>query len=393
MGLISRWKEKKQLSGKQNVQKSRKPANTSFRQQRLKAWQPILSPQSVLPLLILMACIFAPIGIGLVVSTISVQRLVVNYTECDALAPAKDFETIPSEYVDYHFSKKVTIQPQWMVLTDPEFGNQTCRIQFEIPNHVKKSTYVYYHLTNFNQNYREYVQSLDLNQLKGKPLIGNDLDPNCDPFRTVNNKTIFPCGLIANSMFNDTFDATFTGVDGTPDYLLTTKGIAWATDRHRYGKTGYNASDIIPPPNWSKLYPNGYTNDNVPDLQNWEEFKVWMRTAALPNFYKLAMKNETNGLRMGIYVADIKLNYPVKSYNGTKSFVLTTNSIIGAGNEALGIVYLIVAGIATLFAILFLVKVIFKPRPMHDHSYLNFETEDTTPYENSVVSVPLREIL
>ena len=86
-------------------------------------------------------------------------------------------------------------------------------------------------------------------------------------------------------------------------------------------------------------------------------------------------------------------NYPVKSYNGTKSFVLTTNIIIGAGNEALGIVYLIVAGIATLFAILFLVKVIFKPRPMHDHSYLNFETEDTTPYENSVVSVPLREIL
>ncbi|CAI4776199.1 CIC_collapsed_G0048850.mRNA.1.CDS.1 [Saccharomyces cerevisiae] len=133
MGLILRWKEKKQLSSKQNAQKSRKPANTSFRQQRLKAWQPILSPQSVLPLLILMACVFAPIGIGLVVSTISVQRLVVNYTECDALAPAKHFETIPSEYVDYHFSKKVAVQPQWMVLTDPELG------QSNLSNTVRSS--------------------------------------------------------------------------------------------------------------------------------------------------------------------------------------------------------------------------------------------------------------
>ena len=393
MGLILRWKEKKQLSSKQNAQKSRKPANTSFRQQRLKAWQPILSPQSVLPLLILMACVFAPIGIGLVVSTISVQRLVVNYTECDALAPAKHFETIPSEYVDYHFSKKVAVQPQWMVLTDPELGNQTCRIQFAVPNHIKKSTYVYYRLTNFNQNYREYVQSLDLDQLKGKALIGNDLDPNCDPLRTVENKTIFPCGLIANSMFNDTFGTTLTGVNDTADYLLTTKGIAWDTDSHRYGKTEYNASDIVPPPNWAKLFPNGYTDDNIPDLQNWEQFKIWMRTAALPNFYKLAMKNETNGLGKGIYIADIELNYPVRSFYGTKSFVLTTNSIIGAGNEALGIVYLIVAGIATLFAILFLIKVIFKPRPMHDHSYLNFENSDTPFDESSVVSIPLREIL
>ncbi|CAI4776249.1 CIC_collapsed_G0048860.mRNA.1.CDS.1 [Saccharomyces cerevisiae] len=194
-------------------------------------------------------------------------------------------------------------------------------------------------------------------------------------------------------MFNDTFGTTLTGVNDTADYLLTTKGIAWDTDSHRYGKTEYNASDIVPPPNWAKLFPNGYTDDNIPDLQNWEQFKIWMRTAALPNFYKLAMKNETNGLGKGIYIADIELNYPVRSFYGTKSFVLTTNSIIGAGNEALGIVYLIVAGIATLFAILFLIKVIFKPRPMHDHSYLNFENSDTPFDESSVVSIPLREIL
>lgn len=280
-----------------------------------------------------------------------------------------------------------------MVLTDAKSGNQTCRIQFEIPHHIKKSTYVYYQLTNFNQNHREYVESFDLDQLKGKALIGDALDPNCDPFRTANNKTVFPCGLIANSMFNDTFYTTFRGVNGTPDYLLTKEGIAWNTDRHRYAKTEYNASDVVPPPNWAKKFPDGYTDENIPNLQDWEEFKVWMRTAALPNFYKLAMKNETNGIGKGVYIADIELNYPVTSFYGTKSFVLTTNSIIGAGNEALGVVYLIVAGIATLFAILFLIKVIFKPRPMHDHSYLNFGTDDTQFEENSITSIPLREIL
>ena len=41
-----------------SIHKSRKPPNTAFRQQRLKAWQPILTPKSVIPLLILIAIIF-----------------------------------------------------------------------------------------------------------------------------------------------------------------------------------------------------------------------------------------------------------------------------------------------------------------------------------------------
>jgi hypothetical protein len=42
--------------------KSRRPANTAFRQQRLKAWQPILTPKTVLPLFFIIGIIFAPIG-------------------------------------------------------------------------------------------------------------------------------------------------------------------------------------------------------------------------------------------------------------------------------------------------------------------------------------------
>lgn len=37
-------------------------ADTAFKQQRLKAWQPILTPKKVLPTLFLIGIIFAPIG-------------------------------------------------------------------------------------------------------------------------------------------------------------------------------------------------------------------------------------------------------------------------------------------------------------------------------------------
>lgn len=36
--------------------------DTAFKQQRLKAWQPILTPKTVLPTLFIIGIIFAPIG-------------------------------------------------------------------------------------------------------------------------------------------------------------------------------------------------------------------------------------------------------------------------------------------------------------------------------------------
>jgi hypothetical protein len=42
--------------------KSRKPPNTAFRQQRLLAYAPILTPKTVLPLFFALGIIFGPIG-------------------------------------------------------------------------------------------------------------------------------------------------------------------------------------------------------------------------------------------------------------------------------------------------------------------------------------------
>jgi cell cycle control protein 50 len=47
---------------KEKKVKSRKPPNTAFRQQRLLAYAPILTPRTVLPLFFALGIIFGPIG-------------------------------------------------------------------------------------------------------------------------------------------------------------------------------------------------------------------------------------------------------------------------------------------------------------------------------------------
>ncbi|KAL3231375.1 hypothetical protein RNJ44_00410 [Nakaseomyces bracarensis] len=391
MVSIKWWKTIKKVS--ESKKTSRKPKNTAFRQQRLKAWQPILSPQSVLPLLIFVACIFAPIGVGLLVSTFQVQSLVVDYTDCDLLANKNSYVPIPHTKLHHQFKKKWKQWPEWRLDSNAK-GVSICKIRFEVPNHLKKSVYMYYKMTRFHQNHRKMVEAFDKDQLKGKPVEGDALDKNCDPLKMIGDKIVYPCGLTANALFNDSYSEVFSGQDGTADFIMTKNGTNWRTDRHRYGKTQYNASQIVPPPFWAEMFPDGYTDDNIPDLTQWPEFQIWMRTAALPSFYKMALKNDTHDMPKGTYELDIVMNYPVRSFKGTKSIVLTTNSIIGALNIALGIIYLVVAVIATLFAVIFLLKILIQPTDISGHMYLNYETRDQDSFiSRNSDTIPLREIL
>jgi hypothetical protein len=47
---------------KEKKPKTRKPPNTAFRQQRLLAYAPILTPKTVLPLFFAVGIIFGPLG-------------------------------------------------------------------------------------------------------------------------------------------------------------------------------------------------------------------------------------------------------------------------------------------------------------------------------------------
>lgn len=59
---------------------NKKPDNTAFKQQRLPAWQPILTAGTVLPAFFVIGLIFIPIGVGLFVTSNNIKEFEVTLT-------------------------------------------------------------------------------------------------------------------------------------------------------------------------------------------------------------------------------------------------------------------------------------------------------------------------
>ncbi|KAL4860914.1 hypothetical protein BDV12DRAFT_204562 [Aspergillus spectabilis] len=359
--------------------KNRRPANTAFRQQRLKAWQPILTPKSVLPLFFVVGVIFAPIGGLLLWASSTVQELVIDYSDCKDVGP--NVVPIPDDKFDYSFKSQYGQRPSWQRVED-DGGSELCRLMFDIPDTIGPPVFMYYRLTNFYQNHRRYVKSLDLDQLKGKAVDNGTIKGGaCDPLRVDDSgKAYYPCGLIANSMFNDTINSPVfvNGRDGVAEaYNMTNKGIAWDSDKELIKKTEYQPREVVPPPNWRERYPDNYENE-IPNLHEDEEFMVWMRTAALPTFSKLSRRNDTTSMSAGRYRLDIKDPFPVTVYGGTKSIVISTRTVLGGQNSFMGIAYVVVGGVCVLLGALFTIAHLVRPRKLGDHTYLTWNNEQET---------------
>lgn len=189
-------------------------------------------------------------------------------------------------------------------------GNTTtavCSLRFDIESAIPPPVFLYYRLSDFYQSHRDYIKSVDADQLAGKArsnasISGSacealDLDPET-------KKAYYPCGLVANSLFNDTFSQP-RRIDGGGTYNMTTKGIAFPADRDLVKQSSYAPDQVVPPPNWRARYPDGYA-DGVPDLSADEGFVMWMRTAALPNFRKMAMQNDAEPMPAARYQVDIE---------------------------------------------------------------------------------------
>ncbi|CEI66944.1 Meiotically up-regulated gene 89 protein [Fusarium venenatum] len=375
--------------------KSRRPANTAFRQQRLKAWQPILTPKTVLPLFFAIGIIFAPIGGLLLYASSQVQEIRLDYTNCIVDAPIRsrggsNFTAIPGSAVSTAFkSSNSSVNAQWArevnVSTTLDNGvktfNPRCHLKFTIPEEMGPPVLFYYHLTNFYQNHRRYVLSFDTDQLKGsKRSISDIRNSDCTPLYGEGDKPYYPCGLIANSMFNDTFTSPKLtnppGVSGNETWIYqmsNNSGISWDSDKDLYKETEYSYDEIVPPPNWQKRYPDGYTKDTPPpNLKEWEAFQVWMRTAGLPTFSKLYQRNNTQAMWPGTYDLIIDDHFPTREYKGSKSIIISTRTVIGGRNPFLGIAYVVVGGVCILLGTVFTVTHLIRPRKLGDHTYLSW---------------------
>lgn len=300
---------------------SKRPENTPFKQQRLPSWQPILTPNSVILALIVIGAIFLIFGIVILSASYSVKEFSVRY----------------DNIVKY---------------------NENGTVNLTISEQMDPPIYLYYQLSNFYQNHRRYVKSRSDDQLRGREPMGVSDLSDCDPLITnpmQNNSILYPCGLVANSFFNDKFTAF---ADGAPLNMSKTE-ISWASDRNYKFKTrslepqetnkgirivnGQNVSFDLPPP-----------SD--------EEFIVWMRTAGLPTFRKLHRRILQALPANTILTFQIESHFEVESFGGTKTLVLSTTSWLGGRNGFLGWSYIAVAIVCVALAIMFEIKQKISPR-------------------------------
>lgn len=344
---------------------SNMPENTAFKQQRLPAWQPVLTASNVLPTFIIVGFIFIPLGVVLLLTSNNCFELIHNYTDC----LNNDGKTC-HEYFN----------------TQLALGNQfpddcTCDIDLTIDKDVAGPVYFYYRLTNFYQNHRIYVKSRDNKQLTGG--VVSEPNRDCAPYQYDNSdpnnpKPIAPCGTIANSLFNDTYQLRCKSGECAPSTTIVPINrdeIAWTTDhttkfnnpQGECSSSDYANSDsesdlacafpnqtYAKPPFWkypaNEVYKitnrnTSFTPSNFENGYKNQALEVWMRTAAFPTFRKLYGKIEGT-LPAGTYTLTVNYNYPVKGFDGTKSFVVAQMTWAGGKNPFLGIAYIVVGSMS-----------------------------------------------
>ncbi|TNN61007.1 Cell cycle control protein 50B [Liparis tanakae] len=308
---------------KEEQESANRPDNTAFTQQRLPAWQPILSAGIIIPGFVIIGLTFIGIGVALFVTSKSIQDMEIDYT---------GVETDSDCYK----------------CTNTDEKNCVCRLDFNIPTLIEGPVFFYYGLSNYFQNYRRYGVSKDDTQLSGD--LDNFKTPSddCSPYET-----------------DDTF-VLYQNLNGSNQEVpFDGKGIAWWTDYN----VKYRNPDVTPlkdafegtvkPPFWSKpAYELDPTDPNNNGFIN-QDFLVWMRRAALPDFRKLyrriSQDDYARGLPAGNYTLQIGYNYPVMSFKGKKKVVFSNVSWMGGRNEFLGIAYLVIGSWCIVMSIVMLI--------------------------------------
>ena len=165
---------------------------------------------------------------------------------------------------------------------------------------------------------------------------GTPLDPNAPAY---------PCGLVAKSLFNDTFalyrDDTSVETVNSENFRISIDDtdIAWDLDKK------YNFANMLENPNWASVQWHDVTD---------QHFIVWMRISAFPNFRKLYGQVH-EGLKKGKYKLRIENNYGVEQFVGHKYFVITTMNFLGGKNYFLGICYIVVGVFCIVGGVIFLI--------------------------------------
>lgn len=142
-----------------------------FTQQSLPGWKPSLSKRLLGFLYALIGCLFVGLGFFL-------------------LRTARGAIEYPKDYTDEKTN-------------DQQVGS----FEVQIEKDMEPPIFLYYHIEGFLQNHKRYVSSRDDKQLQAATAEG--LESTCAPLdKSADGRPLYPCGLVAGSVFNDTFALT-----------------------------------------------------------------------------------------------------------------------------------------------------------------------------------------
>jgi len=175
---------------------------TQLTQQRLKGWQPVLPAKVVIAGYGIGGFGFVAVGIALLLMSWQVEEHILPYTNVN--------------------------------LDENGVGV----LELTVPRDMEAPIWVYYELEHFHQNHRRYVKSRDDRQLQAATPVHSHEDKlsSCKPaVMGEQGRPLYPCGLVARSVFNDSFALVSRGPNEGDAWKglevdSAARTIAWAAD-------------------------------------------------------------------------------------------------------------------------------------------------------------------
>lgn len=369
------------------VEQTRRPKDTALRQQRLKSWQPILHPVWVICTFFIFGIIFLPVG------------LKIGSMSDDVHEYSKKYDDYTADIEDDNLC----------VITKANQGRE-CEVKIEITGgDMKPPIFVHYEIEGFHQNHRRYETSRDDAQLLGSLTQTSLSADQCSPLNKLGDIFINPCGLIANTFFNDVISLSPVDAADNKSLAMIETGIAWKSDidyafaqpdGFKYEQCPNNDcnSTCCEGDDWSctepyeedekcyrYYYPNDDTTQYLYETYNGtisplegvtnEHFIVWMKVAALPRFRKLygwfdqPIKNGTT------LIFNVTANWEVRSFEGKKTIVVSDSNMFGGKNNFLGPFFVIVGAVLLGVGGVFALKHAIRPRKIADKKYLVYKED------------------
>ncbi|GAB9467054.1 hypothetical protein Gpo141_00004413 [Globisporangium polare] len=408
-------------NGKRKEPNVNRPENTRWAQQKLPMWEPMLTLSWSIAICFFVAATCLALGIVIIdtSSSLTTMRVVYDAGSDTNLTDRGDAKAVQEQGQVTNLSNCLLDTPE---MANKFHANHTCFINITLTEAISGPAHIYYELAGFHQHHRRFVSSYDRTQVTDewrpedaltmcKPLeyldaMSCDVSV-CDP-ASKHERMTFPCGIVANTMFNDIFWLHEGFLPTTGEKLnrthLVSKGIArtypshnmknptWTIDRSKHLPVwnNENFSRIIPPPAASGGDQQPYIADDYTNSTAWvhnptdpelgagtgvenEHWRVWVEGAANQPFRKAYGKIQRD-LPVGTtLVFAVQSNFYVRSFAGSKALVVSELSWLGSQNYALGVFFIAVGGVFCIAGALFALRKCTNPRPLGDTTYLEWK--------------------